>query len=127
MVLLIVLGLLLVVPRVWRRRHGLVGVRGFGPGADLGRLHDAPRVRVGGLAVDGPDRARLLLIPGDSDSATAPTEAIVAIAEGDPEFAILQRWLEDQSVLGVVMRPDNRIIRLRSLDDLQPITLRRLE
>ena len=123
----------LVLERVWKHRRSLVGRRGWGPRADVGRLHDLPRVRVERLTLEGPDQARLVLTPVDggeaagSGSATAEVEATVALDERDPEYRILEEWLGARSVLGVVMPAESRLIRLRSLDDLQPITLRRLD
>ena len=121
-----------VLVRLWRQRRSIVGQRGFGPGADIGRLHDVPRVRVESLTVEGEDRTRVLLLPaGDEDQELASeprigTNALLALDERDPEFRILQGWQQHGSVLGMV-EPSARLIRLRSLDDLQPVTLRRLD
>jgi hypothetical protein len=51
----------------------------------------------------------------------------VAIDADEPAFAILRDWQAEQQVLGVVAPNGSRILRLRALDDLQPLTLRRLD
>jgi hypothetical protein len=127
---------------IWRRRAQLVPQRGMGVRADIGRLRDAPRVRVREFTKTAPDAARLALEtvqgPDASDSAepqeksadegTAVTfEFSIAINESEPGFPLLQEWMERQCVLGVVLPPDSPLIRLRCLDDLQPLTLRRLD
>ena len=43
---------------VWRRRSQLVPQRGMGVRADIGRLRDAPRVRVRDLVMTAPDATR---------------------------------------------------------------------
>lgn len=107
-----------------------MGVRGFGTSADIGRLHDVPRVRVGELTVIGPEQARLVLVPASDagvKAADAEAEYLVAVAADEPAFDILRDWQANQRVLGAVAPNDSRILRLRSLDDLQPLTLRRLD
>jgi len=42
-------------------------------------------------------------------------------------FDVLQEWKQSQAVLAIVMPPDSRILRLRAIDDLQPLTLRRVD
>jgi len=108
----------------------MVGVRGFGPSADIGRLQDAPRVRVSEFVVTGPERARLVLVPArdaGGHAADAEAEYVVAVDTDEPAFEILRDWQADQRVLGAVAPRESRILRLRSLDDLQPLTLRRLD
>ncbi len=120
----------LIINAIWRRRRSLVGVRGFGTSADIGRLHDVPRVRFGELTVVGPERARLVLVPASDagvKAADAEAEYLVAVAADEPAFDILRDWQANQRVLGAVAPNDSRILRLRSLDDLQPLTLRRLD
>jgi hypothetical protein len=109
--------------------------------ADLERLRAVPRVRVSELTMTGPDVARLGLIAapgGDGDGTDAPTgadtdagervglEFSIAMNESDPGFPLLNDWIDRQCVLGVVMPPDSHLIRLRCLEDLQPLTLRRM-
>jgi hypothetical protein len=126
---------------VWRRRTQLVPQRGMGVRADIGRLRDAPRVRVSEFTKTAPDAARLALQtvrgpdasdsgepdePADDDPAVT-FEFSIAINESDAGFPLLQDWMERQCILGVVLPPDSPLIRLRCLDDLQPLTLRRLD
>jgi len=108
----------------------MVGARGFGTSADIGRLHDVPRVRVGELSMTGPESARLVLVPASDaggHAADAEAEYLVAIDADEPAFGILQDWQAKQQVLGAVVPNGSRILRLRALDDLQPLTLRRLD
>ena len=109
---------------VLRRRHGLVAERGLSIGADLGMLGDAPRVRVAAVTQAGPDRVRLALAreSGDED-----LELVVSLSEDDFGFGLLHDWQRSQAALAIVMPPDSRIVRLRSVDDLQPLTLRRVD
>ena len=130
MLLVIALLSYLIIGSIRRRRQSIVGVRGFGTAADIGRLHDVPRVRVGEVTVTGPESARLVLVPAsDAGVHAADAEAtyLVAIDADEPAFGILQDWRSTQQVLGAVAPSDSRILRLRSLDDLQPLTLRRLD
>ena len=46
--------------------------------------------------------------------------------ENEPGYPLLREWIGRRAVLGVVLPPDSRLIRLRNLEDLQPLTLRRL-
>jgi len=113
----------------------------MGVRADLERLRDVPRVRVSELTMTGPDVARLGLIAapgGNRDGTDAPTEIdsdpgqrveleySIAMNESDPGFPLLNDWIDRQCVLGVVIPPDSKLIRLRCLEDLQPLTLRRV-
>jgi hypothetical protein len=114
---------------VRRRRHSFVPRRGTSVGADLGALSDQPRVRVQEVALIGPDRVRLLLTP-DRDGETEPTtrsdlDAIVSVR--DDQLGLLRQWQERASPLAIVIPPESRLIRLRSIEDLQPLTLRRVD
>jgi hypothetical protein len=128
-----------IVITIWRRRAQLVSVRGMGVRADLIRLHEVPRVRVRELTMTGPDAAHLALIAapdegdGNGEEPAPPTEegAIgldfsIEMNESEPGWGLLQEWMERQCVLGCVLPPDSRIIRLRCLEDLQPLTLRQV-
>jgi hypothetical protein len=134
-------GACVIAITIWRRRAHLIPSRGMGVRADLERLRDVPRVRVSELTITGPDVARLGLIAapgGDRDGTNTPTdtnpgsgevvglEFSIAMNESDPGFPLLHEWIDRQCVLGVVMPADSRLIRLRCLEDLQPLTLRRL-
>ncbi|HTD50284.1 MAG TPA: hypothetical protein VK771_06780, partial [Acidimicrobiia bacterium] len=94
------------------------------------------------LTMTAPDVARLGLIAapgGDRNGTDAPTdtdtdagqrlglEFSIAMNESDPGYPLLNDWLDRQCVLGVVIPPDSRLIRLRCLEDLQPLTLRRVD
>jgi hypothetical protein len=129
LLLAIVVGSALIIRRIRARRASMVSVRGFGPRADVERLRDLPRVRVDGIAPAGPDRVRLQLTPAGEDEPAGQEdlEYWVALNADDREYAILEDWLARREVLGIVAPADTRILRLRSVDDLQPITLRRLE
>ena len=135
-------GVCVVAITVWRRRGQLVSQRGMGVRADLERLRDVPRVRVSELTMTAPDVARLALVAapgGDRNSTDAPTdtdtdggqrlglEFSIAMNESDPGYPLLNDWIDRQCVLGVVIPPDSRLIRLRCLEDLQPLTLRRVD
>jgi hypothetical protein len=124
---------------IWRRRAQLVSTRGMGVRADLMRLKEVPRVRVSDLQMTGPDAAHLALVTApadDGDGAEAPEgsddessiglEFSIEMNESEPGWALLRDWNERQCVLGCVIPPDSRLIRLRCLEDLQPLTLRRL-
>jgi hypothetical protein len=129
---------MLVASTVWRRRAQLVPARGMGVRADIERMRDVPRVRVSELTVTGPECAQLTLTAagadgGDLPDAPEPAEGRVElvfpieIAESESGFEILSDWRERQCVLGVVLPGDSHLIRLRCLEDLQPLTLRRLD
>jgi hypothetical protein len=111
----------------------------MGVNADIGRLNDVPRVRVSELTVTGPDEATLALVAahdGDAGGIEASAEEragsanfvglefAIAINETDPGFPLLHEWIDRQCVLGVVMPADSHLLRLRCLEDLQPLTLR---
>ena len=47
--------------------------------------------------------------------------------EDEVGFGLLRDWQQTQSLLAVVLLPDSPLVRLRSLGDLQPLTLRRVD
>ena len=131
-ILVLVMALLtwVAISAILRHRSEIVSVRGMSTTADIGRLHDMPRVQVRDLIVTGPDSARLVVAAtGDADGtgAGAESEFLIAINEGDPGFGLLHEWIDQASVLGIVVPPDSRLLRLRCVADLQPLTLRRLD
>ncbi len=67
--------------------------------------------------------------PGeDPELAVSPTlEFLVRLDENDFGFRQLYQWEKSHTALAIVLPPDSRIMRLRSIDDLQPLTLRRLD
>jgi hypothetical protein len=119
-----------VIALVQRRRRGLVAERGTSVGADLGTMNDQPRVRVSTVSGAGPDRVRVVLRPADGDepvvAGTADTELVVFLREDEVGFETLEDWKRRQAALAIVMVPGNELVRLRSVDDLQPLTLRRV-
>jgi hypothetical protein len=130
---LIVLVVLLVwyaVSFVRRRRRGLVAQRGISIGADLGTMADMPRVRVREVTRKDAERVRLVLTPdspNDDDErlpATTDLDLVVCLTEDELGAELLQKWKRSEAVLAIVRPPDSRIVRLRSFDDLQPLTLR---
>lgn len=133
--LLVVVVVLLVwsaVSFVRRHRRGIVAERGISVGADLGTLTDLPRVRVRAVIKAGPDRVLLVLTPeaghGDSGVTKASDlDLLVLLSEEDFGFDLLHEWERSQAALAIVMPPDSRIVRLRSIEDLQPLTLRRID
>jgi hypothetical protein len=134
-VAVVVVAVLLVAYVVWvlrRRGEGLVARRGLSVGADLAALDSEPRAVVTALHLVGPDRARLVLEAEGSGPAGGFVDASggefeVALRAEDPGFDILRAWQQSRSVVAVVTPPGGRILRLRCLDDLQPLTLRRLD
>ena len=133
----LVLGVILVswygVSLVRRRRRGLVAERGMSIGADLGALADQPRVRVLAVTTAGADRVHLVLAaetgPSDNPQLTPSPELdlIVFLREEEFGFQLLHEWQRSGSPLAIVVPPDSRIVRLRSITDLQPLTLRRVD
>lgn len=102
-------------------------------GADLRAMADQPRVRVRAVTKEGPDHVHLVLAPerpDDDRSGLVPAtdlDLIVALREGDFGFELLHEWHRSGSSLAIVVPPGSRIVRLRSIDDLQPLTLRRAD
>ena len=131
--LLLVLALAWYLSFMWRRRNrGLVAKRGISVGADLGTLADQPRVRVRSLATLGPDRAYLVLrpesAPQENSQETAPDlDFVVFLREDEFGFELLREWKQSQRPLALVIPPGSQLVRLRSIDDLQPLTLRRVD
>jgi hypothetical protein len=114
----------LMVAVVRRRRHGLVAERGTSIGADLGAMTDQPRVRVRSMTKAGPDRVRLVLTPEGTEIVGADVDLLVFLRDEEVGFELLQDWEDRQTPLAMVMLPGNELLRLRSIDDLQPLTLR---
>lgn len=131
LVLAVLLLAWLVSSLVRGHRGGIVPRRGMGVGADLGALADKPRVRVRAVTKSGPDRVRLILTPesgpGDGPSTSSDLDLIVVLSEEEFGFELLQEWKGSGSSLAIVMPSGSRIVRLRSIDDLQPLTLRRAD
>ena len=115
----------LAISQIRRRRRSLVAERGMSIGADLGTLSDRPRVRVRDVEVIGPERVRLLLSP-EADPA-GEMELVVSLSEEDFGFDLLHQWRRSDAPVAIVFPPGSHLVRLRSVDDLQPLTLRRVE
>ncbi len=126
LVCLVAIGL--VLRAIWRRRTQLIPERGTSVRADVGVLHDVPRVRLSDVQMVGTEVARIVFVAVDAEHAAAAEDAmLVSISEREQGFAILRGWYEQGSILGLVIPPDSRLVRLRGLDDLQPLTLRRVD
>lgn len=130
--LVIVLGVALVsgsvLALVRHNRRTLVGKRGTGVGADVGALTDQPQVRIVTVATVGADRVRIVLAHQPvADPPLPALEIVAALGEGEFGFGLVHQWMRSGQVLALVTPSDSRIVRLRSLDDLQPLTLRRTD
>jgi len=133
-VVLLVLLLAFYVASVIRRRvHGLVPQRGIGTAADLGALADKPRVRVSEVTRTGTDRVHVVLTPepgptdGDRVATASDLDLMVVLRDEDFGFELLHEWRRSGKSLAIVFPPESQIVRLRSIDDLQPLTLRRVD
>ena len=123
LVLLVVLLALSVVSFLRRRRRGIVAERGTSIGADLATLADQPRVRVRSVTQAGPDRVRVILTP----DAGPDLDLHVLLRDDEFGFQLLHEWKRSECAVAMVIPPDSRLVRLRSIDDLQPVTLRRVD
>jgi hypothetical protein len=132
-VLLLALAIGFVVTFIQRHRRSLVGQRGMSIGADLGALSDQPRARVADVTRIGPDSIRLVLTPeaatdgGPAFPVSDDLVFVVSLGEADSGYQLLQEWRRSGSSLAVVIPPGSRLVRLRSIDSLQPLTLRRVD
>jgi hypothetical protein len=114
------------------RRRGIVARRGLSIGADLGMLADTPRVRVRAVTKAGPDRVRLVLSPepspveGSGLTTSSDLDLVVYLREEEFGFGLLHEWKRAESSIAIVIPPNSPLVRLRSVDDLQPLTLRRV-
>ncbi|MDP9073000.1 MAG: hypothetical protein M3N98_02295 [Actinomycetota bacterium] len=108
---------------LWRRRHGIIPKRGIGTDADLGALSDKPRIRVRAVTVAGPNRVRVVLTPGPGSD----LDMVVELADDDFGYGLLQQWCRSAQALAIVIPPDSSIVRLRSIDDHQHLSLRRVD
>lgn len=120
----------LIMYALQRYRHGIVAERGTSIGADLGALADTPRVLVHDVATAGPDRIRVVLTPasgasvGAGHSSTTGRDLVVRRGDDDFGLGLLQEWQRSGSPIAMVTPPGSRLVRLRSVDDLQHLTLR---
>jgi hypothetical protein len=122
-----------VLVMVDRHRRGLVAERGTSIGSDLGALADQPRVRILTVTQEGPDRVRVVLIPDEHPvnsprlATSADLDLVVSLNEDESGLALLREWKRSESWLAIVFPPDSHLVRLRSIDSLQPLTLRRVD
>ncbi len=130
-VLIFALLVWLVVSTIRTRGRGLVSRRGTGIEADLGAMAGRPTVRVRSVLAVGGDRVELVLgndpsstTPGTGDAETEDTHLVVFLDANDFAFEQLHHWRRDGTELAMVMPPGSHILRLRSVDELQPVTLR---
>jgi hypothetical protein len=103
------------------RRRSLVPKRGLGVGADLGGLADAPRVRVRSVTRMSSDRVRVVFEPEEGSD----MEFAFSLPEDDFGSTLLEEWQRDGSPIAMVIPPDSPLVRLRSVESLQHLTLRR--
>jgi hypothetical protein len=122
--LVLVVVVSLIVSTILRNRRGIVAERGMSIGADLGVLADTPKARVRTVEQVGPDRVHLVLAP---ETGLADVNLVVSLGVEEFGFGVLEGWEAAGSLVAVVMPPDTRIVRLRSVDDLQQLTLRRAD
>jgi hypothetical protein len=123
-VLVVVAATWLVVSFVRSRRHGLEAKRGLSIGADLGMLADTPTVVVHAVTTSRPGTVSLVLT---RDADGTDLDLAVSLQEDDFGYQLLRQWQRSGTKVALVMPPDSKIVRLRSVDDLQPLTLRRVD
>ena len=111
-----------------RRSRTIVAKRGLSIGADLGTLSDRPRVTVRQVTVTVPGQVHLVLAPEPGADGTVAEDLgfTVSLREEEFGFGLLREWQQSGSVVGMVL-PGKRLLRLRSVDSLQPLTLSRVE
>jgi len=124
--------LVLYVGAIVRRGgRGIVAKRGMSIGADLGTLATRPRVLVRSVIQEGPERVRLILTPeaDGSEAGGSENDVDLVVHLGDDEFGfgLLHEWKRSQTPIALVLPPDSHIVRLRSIEDLQHLTLRRFD
>ena len=122
-VLVVVVATWLAVSFVRSRRHGLEAKRGLSIGADLGMLADTPTVTVQAVTVVDPEKVRVVLAQGDGSE----LDLVVSLKASEFGYELLRQWERSGSKVAMVMPTDSHIVRLRSVDDLQPLTLRRID
>ena len=126
---IVVIAVLLAFSFVRSRRRQLVPQRGFGVAADLGGLADAVHGRIRSVITTAPGRVRVVFATDahPPQPAVADLELLVSLDEGDFGFGLLQEWQAAHSSVAMVMPPGGRLVRLRSVESLQHLTLRRVD
>jgi hypothetical protein len=66
--------------------------------------------------------------PGDPGP-TAPSDLDFLVSLRDEDFGsdLLEEWRRSDSSIAIVIPPNSHLVRLRSVDSLQHLTLRRVE
>ncbi len=105
------------------RRRSLVPKRGFGVAADLGGLADAPQVRLRSVTRTSADQVRVVF--GMTDGPDLACD--VSLEQGDFGSELLDEWQRGGTALAMVIPPQSRLIRLRAIESLQHLTLRRAD
>jgi hypothetical protein len=140
----IVVLVVLVVATVRGRRRTIVAKRGIGVGADLGGLADAPKYLVRDVRVVAPDRSEVVFVPedgsdvdgsdvdgsdegGSDDGGLGVLRFVVWLGRDDFGYDLLTGWRDATARVAMVLPPGSHLVRLRSVDTLQHLTLRRLE
>jgi hypothetical protein len=98
----------------------------MGVAADFGVLGATPRVHIESITRTGADTARLVVRREGSDNPEELT-FVVALQEGEFGAGLLEEWRQADSSIAMVIPPNTHILRLRSVDSLQNLTLRRVE
>jgi hypothetical protein len=128
--LVLLMGLLLwfALSLLHKYRASVVAQRGTSTTADIGAMNSYPRVRVRSVVTTGHDVVHLVLTPDapehDGGTAADDVDVFVYLNEAEFGFELLDDWKRAKSPLAFVRPPDSRIVRLRAIDDLQPLTLR---
>jgi hypothetical protein len=81
-------------------------------------------VVVHAVTTRGPGTVSLVLT---RDADGTDLDLVVSLQEDDFGYELLRQWQRSGTKVAIVMPPDSRIVRLRSVDDLQPLTLRRVD
>ena len=105
------------------RQQSLIPKRGFGIAADMDGLADAQRVRVQSVTRTAPDRVRVVF---EAEAGT-DLEFVVALEGDDFGSGLLDEWRRDGSAIAMVLPPQSRLVRLRSTESLQHLTLHRVD
>jgi hypothetical protein len=124
-VVVLVVLVIYLVAMIRGRRRSVVAERGIGIGADLGGLADAPRVRVRDVHMTAPDRAEVLFAPEDPSDGPE-LRFVVWLRRDDFGYGLLNQWQNDAEPVALVLPPGSHLVRLRSVESLQHLTLRRL-
>ena len=114
-----------LIYRVIKHGDGIVARRGMSVGADLGALSDARRMRVEIVSDIGTERVRVILTPLEPSPSSGEEDMVVVLGRDEFGYELLQRWQQSGEAVGLVLPPGGRLVRLRSINDLQHLTLRR--